>query len=279
MDKRTAETLDYIHNLTSFSPSIGIVLGSGLSDCFDELSQPVVIPYNTIPHFPVSTVSGHKGQLVIGRWKKTPIAILKGRFHFYEGYSLEQIAYPIKILKMLGMNQLILTNAAGGINRTFSVGDLMLITDHIQFICNQHPAFFRHHTVKATPIYSKRLNEIAISAASRLNISLKQGVYAAVPGPSYETPAEIKMLEKLGADAVGMSTAPEAQFAFHHNIETAAISFLTNIAAGLSERTLSHDEVILATEKNKQKFSRFITCFLEEIIKKGERFESVIEKN
>lgn len=271
-----AESLEYIKKQCATSPSIGIVLGSGLSDCITNLEQSVVIPYNAIPHFPVSTVSGHKGQMVIGKLKENPIVILQGRFHFYEGYPIEMITYPIKILKELGVNKLILTNAAGGINRTFSVGDFMLITDHIQFIHDKRAGLFQHQlTFKPNRIYSKRLNHIAMYVANQLNIPLKQGVYAAVPGPSYETPAEINMLDKLGADAVGMSTAPEAQFAYANNMEVAAISFITNIAAGLSNQTLSHEEVIEATEKNKQKFALFITNFIEEISKKGERCEPV----
>lgn len=278
MDKQTLETLEYIRKQLTVTPTIGIVLGSGLSDCITNLEQSVVIPYYAIPHFPVSTVSGHKGQMVIGKLKETPIVILQGRFHFYEGYPLQMITYPIKILKELGVNKLILTNAAGGINRALTVGDFMLITDHIQFIHEKRTALFQHQpTFRPNSIYSKRLNHLAMHVASQLNIPLKQGVYAAVPGPSYETPAEINMLEKLGADAVGMSTAPEAQFAYANNLEVAAISFITNIASGLSNQTLSHEEVIAATEKNKQKFALFLTNLIEEISKKGERREPVTE--
>lgn len=271
MEKQIPETLKYIKKQwTQSTPAIGIVLGSGLNDCISHLEQSVVIPYSTIPHFPVSTVTGHKGQMVIGKLKETPLVILQGRFHFYEGYSIEMITYPIKILKELGVNKLILTNAAGGINRTFAVGDFMLIMDHIQFIHDKRARLFQHQlTFRPSCIYSKQFNDIAMNVASQLNITLKQGVYAAVPGPSYETPAEINMLEKLGADAVGMSTAPEAQFAYANNLEVAGISFITNIAAGRSNQTLSHEEVIEATEKNKQKFSLFITNFIEEISKKG----------
>lgn len=280
MDKHTADTIAYIRKLSKASPAIGIVLGSGLSDLINDLHQPVVIPYHSIPHFPVSTVSGHKGQMIIGTLFETPIVILQGRFHVYEGYSIRQITYPLKILKRLGVNKLILTNAAGGINRRLSVGDLMLITDHIQFIHDKSSVHYRNRlTFHANTIYSQRLNHIAKDVAGRLNIPLKQGIYAAVPGPSYETPAEIKMLEKLGADAVGMSTAPEALFAFKNDIEVAAISFITNIASGLSNETLSHAEVIEATQKFKQNFTLFITRFMEEMIKKGDPVESIADKN
>lgn len=269
MDNHAVEACNYIESLVNVSPSIGLILGSGLGELVNELKNPVFIRYETIPHFPLSTVSGHEGQLAIGKLLDTHVVMLQGRFHFYEGYSLQDVVFPIKVLKRLGVKQLILTNAAGGVNRSFSAGDLMLITDHIQlFYDKQNVPSSKLQHFQPQMIYSKALLNKAENVARRTQIPLKKGIYAAMSGPSYETPAEIYMLQKLGADAVGMSTAPEARFAFESNIDVLGISCISNMAAGILDEPLSHEEVIETTERVKASFKKFMKELVKEIARK-----------
>lgn len=271
MNKKAIEACNYIHKLSKVSPTIGLVLGSGLGDLVNELEQPLFIRYETIPHFPVSTVSGHAGQLAIGQLFETNVAMLQGRFHFYEGYSLKDVVFPIKVLKLLGVKQILITNAAGGINRSFSAGDLMLITDHLQFMNDKQGIHSNQlRTFNPQSIYSNNLINKAENVSRQTKIPLTKGIYAAMSGPSYETPAEIKLLHKLGADAVGMSTAPEAQFAYESNMEVLGISCISNMAAGILDEPLSHEEVIETTERVQAKFTEFMNKLVKEIARKDD---------
>ncbi len=232
-------------------PTVGIVLGSGLSGFGDSLTDAQVFPYSELPHFPDSTVAGHSGKLIIAPYKGTTIACLQGRFHYYEGYDNAQVTLPVRLLKQLGVETLILTNAAGGIQDGMSADDLMLITDHLNMmgrnpLTGKNLDFLGPRFPDMTNVYSQKLQQAALSVAKQQGITLKQGVYAGVTGPSYETPAEIRMLKTLGADAVGMSTVPEAIAARHAGIDVLGLSCISNLAAGLHHTTLTHEEVLEA---------------------------------
>ncbi len=249
-----------------------IVLGSGLGALADEITEKTEIAYPEIPGFPVSTVAGHAGKLICGKLCTVPVICLSGRFHYYEGYSFKETAFYVHVLKMLGVKRLILTNAAGGVNTDFVPGDLMLITDHIKFT-DESPLRGRNYDEigprfnDMSDCYTKALYDGAYAAAKRAGVDLKKGVYAFMPGPSYETPAEIRMLRVLGADAVGMSTVPEAIAATHCGMKLTAISCITNMAAGILEKPLSHEEVFETAKSSGEKFRALI----KELVK--ERFQ------
>lgn len=265
MEWKLNEIIQFIRAHTAVEPSIGIVLGSGLGTLAEEIKNPIHLPYEDIPHFPTSTVTGHKGQFVIGELEGSNIVAMQGRFHFYEGYQVEEITYPVTVMKALGIDTIVLTNAAGGINRSFSAGDLMLITDHINLIKS---AQLQENISISTTVYTPDLQHLAIKIAREQQLQLKKGVYAAVAGPSYETPAEVQMLKKLGADAVGMSTGPEALKAYQNNIQVIGISCISNMAAGVLRQPLSHEEVIATTEKVNATFSAFTKRLIKEIARK-----------
>ncbi len=230
---------EYINGHISGDPEIALILGTGLGGFASQLKNAVTIPYGDIPGFPVSTAPYHKGQLIAGYLGEKYILILQGRIHYYEGYSMEEVVFPIRVLKLLGITTLFVTNASGAINPDFAVGDLMMIRDHIKFF-NDSP--LRGANIDAfgprfndmTDAYTKELRSLAQQVAQQNNISLKEGVYAYMPGPSYETPAEIKMLSVLGADVVGMSTVPEVLTAAHAGMHIFGLSFCVNMAAGLT---------------------------------------------
>ena len=234
-------------------PSIGLILGSGLGFIADHFEDATVIPYTELPHFPRSTIVGHEGSLVIGRFEGKLCVCMKGRVHYYEGYEMRTLAFPIYVMRALGIKTLLVTNAAGGVNPTFKVGDLMLIEDHLNFL-GDNPLrgpnldAFGPRFPDMTFAYADDIRAIWREVASAQGVSLREGVYAAMLGPSYETPAEIRMLHRLGADAVGMSTVPEVIVAAHSSIKVTALSVITNQAAGLSGQPLSHDEVKEASE-------------------------------
>lgn len=251
-------------------PEIGLVLGSGLGVLADEVIDPIKIPYAEIPGFPVSTVEGHAGQLVFGTLEGKSVVVMQGRFHYYEGYSQQEITFPIKVMKSLGVQNLLLTNAAGGVNTGYKPGDLMIITDHINF-SGQNPLVGKNIEQLGTrfpdmsEVYSKSLAEKIRASAEILNIPLVNGVYAMMSGPSYETPSEIKMLRVLGADAVGMSTVPEAIVANYCGMKAAGISCITNMAAGILEQPLNHQEVMETAELVKVRFINLVKKFISEI--------------
>ena len=230
-------------------PRLGLILGSGLAGVVDAVTDAVEIPYTEIPHFVSSTVEGHDGKLIAGTLGSVPALIMKGRFHFYEGYSMEEITLPVRVLSVLGVKALILTNAAGGISENLAPGSLMLITDHINLLGDNplrgpNDDRFGPRFPDMTHVYSPELIEQACQTAREAKIDLSAGTYAAVRGPMYETPAEIRMLAALGADAVGMSTVPEAIAARHGSMNVLALSCITNRAAGLTGEVLDHSEVI-----------------------------------
>lgn len=234
--------------LTQFHPEIGIVLGSGLGALADEIDAQYKIPYSDIPDFPVSTAPSHKGQFVFGTIGDKKVVIMQGRVHLYEGYTPQQVVAPIRLMKKMGVKILFLTNASGGINKTFNIGDFMMITDHISTFV---PSPLRGENDDSlgvrfpdmSEVYSKRLQKIISSTASENGIQLRRGVYIQLPGPAFETPAEIKMCSALGTDAVGMSTAIEAQAARHCSIEVCGISCITNLACGMLDKPISSEEV------------------------------------
>jgi purine-nucleoside phosphorylase len=243
-----AEAAEYLRKAGPV-PEVAVVLGSGLGDFATGLTDKLVLPYEDIPHWPSSNVIGHAGKLVIGGVANRRVIALSGRAHFYEGHSMATVTFATRVLGMLGVKTLILTNAAGGINVKFSSGALMLITDHINFmgtnpLVGPNEDRFGFRFPDMSEIYSRRLRGLARDAAQDLGTGLEEGVYVAVHGPSYETPAEIRAFRTLGADAVGMSTAPEAIVARQMRVEVLGISCITNMAAGVIDQPLHHDEVM-----------------------------------
>lgn len=262
------KTTEYIKGKTDKKPKIGLILGSGLGDLADSIVNPDIISYKDIPGFPVSTVKGHKGLLVTGELCNKSVLCMQGRFHYYEGNPMNKIIYPIRVMKMLGIETLIITNAAGGINKSFRPGDLMLIEDHINLMGTNPLIGFNDEEIgprfpDMSEAYDKNLRETAFNCAKKNEIDIKSGVYLALTGPSYETPAEIRAFRALGADAVGMSTVPEVIAANHCGIKVFGISCITNMAAGINNMPLSHKEVIATTEKSKESFGTLV----KEIIK------------
>jgi purine-nucleoside phosphorylase len=248
-------------------PKIGIVLGSGLGAVADAVSNPVFIPYAEIPHFPQSTVVGHSGRIVAGHLAGTPVVVMQGRVHFYEGYSPVQVTFPMRVLGALGLQAVILTNAAGGIQQGYHIGQLIALADHINFMGfnplngPNEPRFGFHPNsglrfFDMTEAYSARLRALARQAASEEGFPLEEGVYLAVPGPSFETPAEIRAFRTLGATLVGMSTVPETIVARHMGLEVLGISCVTNLASGLSATPLSHEEVFEAGRQVEHRLAR-----------------------
>ncbi|MED4581497.1 purine-nucleoside phosphorylase [Brevibacillus choshinensis] len=253
------EAVSYIQPKLTEKPTIGLVLGSGLGVLADEIENPVVIPYHEIPGFTVSTVVGHKGQLVIGKLQGKQVVAMQGRFHFYEGHGLDAVVFPIRVMKLLGVETIIVTNAAGGINENYDPGNLMLISDHINMTFRNPLIGANDEAMGArfpdmSEAYSKELRQLAKEVASEQGFELREGIYVGLLGPSYETPAEIRMLRILGGDAVGMSTVPEVIVARHMGVKVLGISCISNMAAGILEQPLSHDEVMETTEKVKTQF-------------------------
>ena len=248
------EAATAVRALTQYQPTIGLVLGSGLSGLADEIEAPDIIPYENIPHWPVSTVQGHSGRLVIGKLEGKTVLVQQGRSHFYEGYSPAQVTLPVRVMRALGIQTVILTNAAGGINRDFNPGDLMLIKDHLNFvgIAGNNPLRGPNDDSvgprfpDVTHAYTPELRVLAQKTAVSLNMTLHEGVYAYVAGPSFETPAELRFLHMIGADAVGMSTVPTVLVAAHAGMRVLGISSITNkaILDPTSGAEVSHEEVL-----------------------------------
>lgn len=258
------EAVTFIQSRCDQKPTIGIILGSGLGPFADTLENATRISYNEIPHFARSEAVGHANELVIGEIAGKVVVAMKGRFHYYEGYSLDQVTFPVRVMKMLGIEKLIITNACGAVNTHFKPGDLMLITDHINLTGN-NPLMGPNNPelgvrfLDVSEVYSKKLRGIVAGVAEKMGITLQNGVYAWWSGPTYETPAEVRMIRTLGADAVGMSTVPEAIIARHSGIETVGISCLTNMACGILDQPLGHEEVIETAERVKETFLKLVT--------------------
>lgn len=268
--KEVKESTAFIDGEISEKPEIGMVLGSGLSETMSELVEvDAEFSWSRVPNFPEPSVEGHEGKFIAGHIERTPVLIQQGRLHWYEGLSWEDVIYPVRTHYSLGVEKLFMTNAAGGINRSFSPGDLCLITDHINFsgdnpLRGPNQEEFGPRFPDMSHAYPEELREAAIGVAERMGIELKQGVYAMTSGPSYETPAEISGLRNLGADLVGMSTVPETIAANHSGMDVLAISLVTNKAAGLQEE-LSHEEVLEVTEKTNKKLGRLIAGIVTEV--------------
>ena len=248
---------------TGEEPRIAIVLGSGLGDFGNDFENAIAIPYQEIPGFPTSTVAGHAGQLVIGRINNVPVLAMQGRVHFYEGYSLEEVTFPLRTFKLLGIKKLVLTNAAGGIDVQLSQGALMLISDHLNLmganpLRGPNDERFGPRFPDMSDVYSRELQQVAVEEARAMGIELRRGIYAALAGPSYETPAEIHMLRGFGADAVGMSTVPEAIVARQMGIEVLGISCITNMAAGLGNEPINHEEVVETGKQVRNTFAQLL---------------------
>jgi purine-nucleoside phosphorylase len=255
---------------TRMEPHVALILGSGLGQLADEFQEATTIPYEDIPGFVTSTAEGHAGRLVIGKLAETPVLAMQGRVHFYEGYSLEEVTFPIRTFKLLGIKRLILTNAAGGINVEFTQGGLMVISDHLNLLGanplrGPNEDRFGPRFPDMTEVYSRELQEIIVEEARAMGVEMRRGIYAALPGPSYETPAEIHMLRTFGADAVGMSTVPEAIVARHMGMEVLGISCITNLAAGISDQPINHEEVMETGNRIKETFAGLLKRVISRI--------------
>lgn len=257
------EASSFIQKQLTAEPSIGMILGSGLGVLAEKIENPVTVTYSEIPHFPVSTVSGHKGQLVAGTLEGRQVIAMQGRFHYYEGYSMQQVTFPVRVMKKLGVTSLIVTNASGGINQNFMPGDLMVITDHINNM--GHNPLIGSNDDESGPrfpdmsaVYDRSYIKHAEACAANLNITIQKGVYVGNTGPTYETPAEVNMLRVLGGDAVGMSTVPEVIVSSHTGLRVLGISCISNMAAGIMDQPLTHDEVMKTTANVREDFLRFV---------------------
>lgn len=264
------QSVRIIREKTQFEPEIGMILGSGLGDYADGIENPVVIPYSDLPGFPVSTVSGHAGQFVLGTHKGKRVIAMQGRVHYYEGYSQNLITVPIRIMKKLGVSKMILTNAAGGVNLNFKPGTLMLLTDHINYsgsnpLLGENLEEFGVRFPDMSHVYPVRYREQLKKAAEANHIHLEEGVYMMFSGPCYETPAEVCMARCAGADAVGMSTVPEGIVCAHCQIPVIGISCITNMAAGILDQALDHKEVMETADRVKSDFIKVLDLILTEV--------------
>lgn len=263
MWEQVQETVGYINEINNFNPEYGVILGSGLGSFTEDITVEFILPYNRIPNFPVSTVQGHKGALVFGTIGDKKVVAMQGRFHFYEGYSMKEVTFPVRVMKYLGITKLIVSNASGGVNPNYKIGEIVIIKDHIN--CTpEHPLRglnddrFGPRFVNMSEPYSRKMIKKAKEIALDLNIEVKDGIYLGLQGPSFETLAEYKMVKILGADCVGMSTVPEVIVARHMNLETFGISVITDIGDEDNIDTISHDEVLEAAQKAEPKVRSLI---------------------
>lgn len=264
------QSAQYMKGKVKGLPEIGLILGSGLGVLADEIENAVKIPYEEIPNFPVSTVEGHAGQLVFGTLKGANVVAMQGRFHFYEGYDMKKVTFPVRVLKEMGVNTIIVTNAAGGVNESFEPGDLMIISDHINNmgtspLIGPNDSDLGVRFPDMSQAYSRELRTLAKNAASELGIKVQEGVYVGNTGPAYETPAEVRLARVLGGDAVGMSTVPEVIVANHAGMKVLGVSCISNMAAGILDQPLSHDEVMETTEKVKANFLNLVKKIVSDI--------------
>lgn len=262
-----APAVEAIRARTTVRPSVALILGSGLGVIGDEVTNAAAVPYEAIPGFPVSTVEGHAGRLVIGSLGGVDVVVMQGRFHYYEGYTMAEVAFPVRVMQHLGAGTLVVTNAAGGVNETFTPGDLMVITDHIKFFdasplrgANDEAVGPRFNDMSRA--YTPELRTVAHECARDAGFTLREGVYAHMAGPSFETPAEIRMLRVLGADAVGMSTVPEVITAAHAGMRVLGISAISNMAAGILDQPLDHQEVLETGRQVRDRFSALVQAIV-----------------
>ncbi len=269
--QKIRESVEAIQRKTSVRPEIGVILGSGLGSVTEQIKDAVAIPYTEIPHFHGTSVEGHAGRMVIGYFQGVPAVMLEGRFHLYEGYSMEDVVFPTRTISGLGIQTLVLTNAAGGVNTRFRPADLMIIEDHLNLMGDNplkgpNLAQLGPRFPDLSEAYSKTCVEILKKTAEENSIAVHMGVYAGLLGPTYETPAEIRMYRTLGADAVGMSTVPEAIAANHLGVRVCGISCITNLAAGLSPTKLSHQEVIENSRTGAQKLKQLLGSAIPKLV-------------
>lgn len=268
--KAAAEAAEYVRRRLPVQPRIGMILGSGLGVLADDIEEAEEIEYGEIPGFPQSTVAGHAGKLVSGTLEDTPVLVFSGRFHYYEGFSLDQVVLPIRLMRELEIESVVITNAAGGINRSLQAGDLMAIRDHLKFfddspLRGENVEEYGPRFNDLSNAYSADLRALAREAADEAGTDLREGVYAYMSGPSFETPAEIDMLRLLGADAVGMSTVPEVITAAHAGMKVLAISTISNMAAGILDRPLTHEEVMETGRRVRGTFLSLLRALLKRI--------------
>ena len=261
---------NFILEKSKYKPEIGLILGSGLGSLADSIENPEFFDYKDLPHFPVSTVEGHEGRLVIGMLNGKCVVAMQGRFHYYEGYHFNEVTFPVRVMKLIGVETLIVTNACGAVNESFKPGDLMIITDQINFsgdnpLIGKNLNEFGTRFPDLSNAYTKDLINKAKEIANNLNIDIKTGVYMMFSGPTYETPAEIRMSRILGADAVGMSTVPEVIVAAHSGMKVLGIWCLTNMAAGILDQPLNHEEVVETSTRVKETFTKLVNKVIEEI--------------
>lgn len=267
---KLAEARNYLVERVTALPEFGVILGSGLGALADLVEEKVVIDYKDIPYFPISTVEGHAGQLVFGKIEGRKVVVMQGRFHYYEGYTMQEVTFPIRVMQVLGVTGLIVTNAAGGINTDFHPGDLILIKDHLNMmgdnplrganLSNLGPRF-----PDLSEAYNRDWRQKGLAIAKELGINPKEGVYVAVSGPNYETPAEIRYLRSIGADMVGMSTVPEVIVANHGGMQVLGISCVTNMAAGILGQKLSHVEVMETAGRIEKQFVHFVQALVKSL--------------
>jgi len=270
MYEQIQETVAYLRSRTNIEPQVGIILGTGLGNFISQIEVTHRIPYQEIPHFPISTVKGHQGTLIFGTINKMPVVALKGRFHFYEGYSMQQVTFPVRVLKFLGIRHLFLSNASGGTNADYRVGDIMIIRDHINLA--GHNPLIGINDERLGPrfpdmseVYDKQLINMAQEIATRQKLNFHTGVYAAVTGPNYETPAEYRYIRTIGADAVGMSTVPEAIVARHMNLSCFALSVISDLGVEGKIEFITHDAVIDAASFVEPKMTGLVLEMLEQL--------------
>ena len=268
--RRMEEARAAIAERCSLKPAVGLILGSGLGDLADQIEEPVRIPFGEIPHFPVSTVAGHAGQLVIGRLMGQPVVAMQGRVHFYEGYTMQQVTFPVRVMHALGVKTLIVTCAAGGLNPAWEAGDLMLLIDHINMM-GQDPLRGENEPELGprfpamVDAYTPELRALALQVAGEQDTRLRQGVYSPISGPSYNTSAELRMLQRLGSDAVGMSTVPEVVVAKHMEMRVLGIACITDMALPDAPVHLTHEQVMEVANRTKPRFQNLIKGVLERL--------------
>ena len=274
---KASAAVAFIRTLTPLAPSVAIILGSGLGAFAEHVDDSIAIPYADIPHFPQSTVQGHSGRLVIGTIAGIPVAVMQGRVHAYEGYAMDEVTFPMRVLGLLGVRSVIVTNAAGGIRASLRQGELVVLADHINFtgtnaaLGPNEPRFgvtkgAGQRFFDMSTAYAIHLRRLAMDEATRQGFMLTEGVYLAVPGPSFETPAEIRAFRILGADLVGMSTVHEVIVARHMGIEVLGLSLVTNMAAGIIDAAIDHEEVMETGRRVEQQFTRLLKAILPQIV-------------
>lgn len=270
LEKKVAESVNYIYSQCELNPKIAIILGSGLGLMANDITDAVILEYSDIPHFATATAPGHMGRLIIGKLGEVEVLCMQGRLHYYEGCGIDKVVYPIRVMAKLGIENLILSNAAGGINLDFKAGDIMMINDHINFTgvnpllgANEEAFGVRFNDMSYA--YNPTLRQMARESAAELGYELREGVYVGCSGPSYETPAEIKMFRIWGADAVGMSTVPEVIVANHCGMKVAAFSCISNMAAGILDQPLTEEEVLLAGKQVSSQMSALVRRLVEKI--------------